>query len=288
MKVLLDGKPLPVDEDISCVNFLGQSLFSVFELYLQDTLVSSKNYYNVCSYILAQLSYSEQYKKDILKSALYIKDVNAGLMGSANAGYVSRKTFLRNELELISDLMEDFCLNPKWLLSNVSPRIRLKLAPLEFVLWSPNEDKKYSIEFTQAVLYCKKILHNSQILELHDKYLQAGKCAMYPYTLMQIKALSISKATTTTVLENIFSNAKLPSLIVIAFTTADGFVGKTKQNAYNFVDFKLSKISCTVDNLSYEYRQLNLSVASNIYLLAYQSLIKGLNLENKNISKKDR
>lgn len=284
MKVLLDGKPLPDTEDVSFVNFLGQSLFSVFELYIQDTLVSSKNYYNICSYILAQLSYSEDYKKDILKSALYIKDVNAQVMGDANKGYSARKTFLKsNELELISDLMEDFCLNQKWLLSNVNVRIRLKLASTEFVLWSANISKNYSIEITQAVLYCKKILPNPQILDIHEKYLQNGKCATYPYALMQIKALTIAKSSTTTVLEIIFSNARLPSLIVVAFTASDAFVGKLDKNPYYFTDFKLSKIICMVDNLCYEYRQLNLNVYSKVYLLAYQSLIKGLNLENKSV-----
>jgi len=122
---------------------------------------------------------------------------------------------------------------------------------------------------------------NSKILELHFKTLERGP-ALYPFTSNQIKTVSIPKESKNAVFENIFPSNKLPQVILIGFTTTDAFNGKLTLNPYYFEHFNLTNLNLSIDNISLEYRNLNLSFDTN-YLLAFQTLINGLNLEQKSI-----
>jgi hypothetical protein len=282
---LNDGKVLTTTavDNVSTSNLFLHSLFENLEIYFQGKLVSSKNHYHYCSYLLSHLSYSKDYKTDLLQSALYHEDNNAAVTANSNPGYVARQHFIRpgGNTELCGILFDDLHLQDRWILPNIDIRIRLKRSPPAFCLLSPVADGKFTVRIEEAVYYAKRQMVTPKILELHEKSLD--RCnALYPFTSNQIKTVSIPKASNSAVFENIFPSNKLPQVVLIGFTTTDGFNGNITKNPYNFQDFGLTNINLSVDNISLEYRNLNLDF-SKTYLLAYQCLITGLNLENKSV-----
>jgi hypothetical protein len=61
-----DGTAIGAEENISTSNFFIHSLFQYIEVYINGVVVSSKNYCMYIAYLLAQLSFSKQYKEEQL------------------------------------------------------------------------------------------------------------------------------------------------------------------------------------------------------------------------------
>jgi len=282
-----DGKDLDANADLSTVNLFLHSLFDQIEVYIGSTLVSSKPYYNYIAYLLTHLSYSSDYKRDILKNALYIEDTNAGSITLAKAqstsGYVLRQAYISTSkaLELIGPLYDDVLFQDRAILPNIPIRIKLKRASTKFSLLSASDSSEYSIEFEEAIYYVRRLIVSPTISNLHMRQISTHK-ALYPFTSNQIKTLSIPQNSLNAVFENIFPSSRLPQVLLVGFVESEAFNGRYSKNPYNFKSFGISNISLSVDQVSYEYRNLNLNF-DKIYLLAFQTLLTGLNLENRSV-----
>jgi hypothetical protein len=252
-------------------------------VYLNGKLISSKNYYNYVAYLLAQLSYPTDYKTDLLQSSLYYPDVGAGTLNNTNSGYQKRAAFIKESksVELCGYLFDDIFLQDKWLLSGIDIRLKLKRSSPKFALLSPVVSSEYNIIFDECVLYVKRNLISPKIVDLHERTLERTK-ALYPYILSNVKTLSLPVGTTNFVAENIYPSRKLPQTLLIGLVETAGFQGSYDKNPYQFNHFNLSNINVSVDNLNLEYRNLNLAFDTN-YLLAYQTLVTGLNLEHSSV-----
>jgi hypothetical protein len=277
-----DGKDLTT-EALSTTNLFMHSMFDVLELYLNSKLVSSKNYYNYCAYLLTHLSYSKDYKSDILKTALYTLDSNVNVAGPTSSGWAERKLFIdkSKSLELCSPLFEDFLLQNKWVINNVDVLLKLKRAPVAFSLLATVEGN-FNIEIQESVFYAKRIFIQQKILELHEKHLEREK-ALYPYISNQIKILTIPANASNAIFENIFPSNRLPRLILFGICESESVNGKITKNGFNFGPNSVSQISVSIDNVQLDYRTLSLNYSQGQYLLAYYNLIQTLNLENKSI-----
>lgn len=270
-------------DDVSTSNLFLHSLFENLELYFQGKLVSCKNYYSYCAYLQTHLSFSTDYKKDLLLSSLYVADTNAGIVGDTNTGYLARKGYIKKTapVELIGPLFDDIIGGDRWILPNVDVRIRLKRSDPKFALLAPSDTVNLSINFEEAAFYVKRQMVSPKIADLHIKSLERGN-ALYPFTSNQVKTVSIPKESKNAVFENLFPSNKLPLLILIGFVKTDAVNGKLTKNPYCFDHFGLTNLNLSVDNLSMEYRNLNLTFNTQ-YLLAFQTLLNGLNLEQKSI-----
>lgn len=85
-----DGSSLTKDDKVAPTNFFLHSLFDLIEIYMNGKLVSSKNFYPYVAFLLAQLSYSEKQKDEILFNALYTRDVNAEKVDDSNTALATR------------------------------------------------------------------------------------------------------------------------------------------------------------------------------------------------------
>jgi len=279
-----DGKNLADAVDISTVNLFLHSLFEHVEIYIGSTLVSSKTNYHYSAYLLTHLSLDENYKKDILRNALYVADVGASTISDTNSGYQARKQYIRGSksLELIGPIYDDVIYGQdRYILPNVNVRIKLKRSPTKFCLLSPLDTTDYKIEFEEAVFMVKKHLVSPTVTAIHDRQLSQHK-ALYPYTLNQIKTVNVSQNSISAVFENLFSSSKLPQVLLIGFVDADAYNGKLSRNPYNFEAFDVTNVNVSIDQVSYEYTNLNINFSSK-YLIAFQNLLTGLNLENKSV-----
>jgi len=68
---------------------------------------------------------------------------------------------------------------------------------------------------------------------------------------------------------------------LLGFVKSEAINGKLSENPYNFRSCGVSNLSLTVDQVSYEYRNLNLDYDKKYF--AFQTLLTGLNLENTSV-----
>lgn len=276
-----DGTDLPESLDLSTTNFFIHSLFEILEVYINGKLVSSKNYYSFQAYLLAHLSYSPEFKSSQLKNGLYFQDTNTAIVGDANTGYAARKKYIAGSksCELVSRIYDDIFLQDRWIIPNCNISFKLKRAPVEFSLLAPVETNQYLIKLEECIFYVKKEMVHPKIVEIHEKNLEKTK-SLYPFTRNEIKTISIPLNAVNSVTENIFSSNRLPQRVVIGFVTTAGLSGRYSKNPFLFEDLGITNLTLSIDNVAIECRSLNLSFNSR-YLLGYQSLLTGLNLENK-------
>lgn len=276
-----DGTDLGEGLDLSTTNFFIHSLFEILDVYINGKLISSKNYYHYNSYLLAHLSYSPEFKSSQLKNALYFQDTNTAVVGDANDGYAARKKYIAKSksCELVSRIYDDLFLQDRWIIPSCNISLKLKRAPVEFSLLAPVETNKYLIKLEECTFYVKKEMVHPKIVEIHEKNLEKSKC-LYPFTRNEIKTISIPINAVNSVTENIFSSNRLPQRVVIGFVATAGLTGRYSKNPFLFEDLGITNLTLSIDNVSLEYRNLNLTFNSR-YLLGYQTLLTGLNLENR-------
>jgi hypothetical protein len=210
---------------------------------------------------------------------LYVPESNLDKVTAENPGYKTRKEYIKSSkaVESIGPIYDDILCQDRYILPNVTIRIKLKRSPAKFSLLAPTDLPEYKIEFEEAVYMVKRHIVSPTILSLHEKQLSATK-ALYPYTLNQVKTLSIPQNTTNSVSENLFPSSKLPQVLLIGFVDGDAFNAKLNKNPFCFESFDIVNMNLSIDQNFYEYRNLNLKFDSK-YLLAFQTLLTGLNLE---------
>jgi hypothetical protein len=215
---------------------------------------------------------------------LYVPESNLDKVTAENPGYKTRKEYIKSSkaVESIGPIYDDILCQDRYILPNVTIRIKLKRSPAKFsLLAKPTDLPEYKIEFEETVYMVKRHIVSPTILSLREKQLSATK-ALYPYTLNQVKTLSIPQNTTNSVFENLFPSSKLPQVLLIGFVDADAFNAKLNINPFCFESFDIVNMNLSIDQNSYEYRNLNLKFDSK-YLLAFQTLLTGLNLENRSV-----
>jgi hypothetical protein len=277
-----DGTEIGAEEDISTANFFIHSLFQYIEVYINGVVVSSKNYYMFIAYLLAQLSFSKQYKEEQLLNGLYVAETNAKVIGAANTGYAARRKRIVGSkvIELTGKLFDDLFVQTRYM-PNIDVRIRLKRSTPEFCLLAPVTTSSYKIIIEKASFFARKHLISPKVLEIHSRSLDKGPY-LYPFIRNDIKVVSIPANAVSSVTENIFASNRLPQRIFIGLLDANALIGVYNLNPYLFESFDLSNLTLSVDQNHLEYRNINLDFSSN-YLSAFQSLLAELNLDGKSI-----
>jgi len=269
-----DGTNLDDNENVSTANLFMHSLFSQVDVYFNSQLVSSTQNYAYKAYLQTLLTYGYDYQRSQGNCSLYFPDSNNGTAEDANTGYATRKLFITksNALELIDKLRLDLSTQHKYILNDINIRLSLTRSSDAFSLMTGEaDDNKFKIKILNAVFYIRKHVLYPSIILAHQKLLDKGEVARYPYKKTEIKYFTVSQGSSCAVEENLFSSS-IPSRIVLGFVNSASFIGDVMQNPFKFENCNISSVSLTVNNISVPVRPYNLNFEDKNYLLPYYML----------------
>lgn len=282
LKVLNDdGSDMKAGLDVSTTNNFLHSLFSQCEVYITNKLFEhSNNCYGVKSYIETLLSYGNDHLKSQGKCALFMKDTNGCEAVDANIGYKKRKAHIAEShiVELCDRLNLDICHIDRYMLNNTNFVVQLTRARDCFSLLSPSEAP--TIKILDASFFVRKQNLFPSIILSHQKLLESGNSAKYPFKSTNVKFFSIPSGNQSFTEENLFQGS-LPTRIVIGLINGAAFAGNYGLNPYRFQSFGLNFISVTVNNIPIPIKALNIDFDKKQCLLPYYLLFPNLGISSK-------
>ena len=284
LKVLDDGgTDLTTSQDVSTTNNFLHSLFSQCEVYITNKIFEhSNNCYGYKSYIETLLSYGQDHLVSQSRCALFIKDTNGCDASDTNTGYKQRKPFISESktLELCDRLKLDLCHFDRYMLNNTNFVVSLTRARDCFSLLSADAALKPTIKIIDASFYVRKQVLFPSIILSHQKLLESGHNAKYPYKSTNIKFFSIPNGNQAFTEENLFQGT-LPSRIILGLVSGSAFAGNYTQNPYAFQSFGLNFISLTVNNIPIPIKSMNIDFQNNLSLLPYYLLFPNIGVSAK-------
>lgn len=280
-----DGKDLPGDADVSTANLFMHSLFTNCDVSINQQLVStSNNCYMYKAYMETLLTFGRDYINSQGTCPLFILDTEEGKLDKANTGYEGRKKYIASSspLELIDKLKFDLSYQQRYILNDTTVNISLTRATELFSLLYPgpksgDPDLNPKIKFLDASLFVRKHVLYPSIVLSHQKLLDSGHSARYPFKKSDVKFFSIPKSSQSFIEENVFMST-VPSRIILCLVPSSGFIGDYKINPFVFKNYKINFISLSVNNVPIPIRGLNLDFDNNAYLLPYYMLFCSLGI----------
>lgn len=281
-----DGSEMQAGDECGPVNNFLHSLFAQLDIYLNGTLITSSTAtYSYRAYLENLLTYGPAAKKSYLTSSLFYKD-DAGRMdssdpfagaGEVNLGLQKRASFVTRSrtVDLIGRLHADICFQPRYLLNEISMKIRLTRNRDSFCLMCAGAHT-YKVVIQNCSLLVRKVKLNPSVFLAHAKILESGN-AIYPIHRTQIKTVSIARGFMSCSFEKIFSG-QIPTRLVIALVDNDALNGSFTKNPYNFKHFSMSEISIFLDGQSHSLKPLTMNFVDNTYIRAYLSLFNGTSM----------
>jgi len=253
-----DGSDLPARADVSTANLFMHSLFSQCDVSINNQLVStSNNCYMYKAYLETLLTYGRDYINSQGTCPLFYIDSNGGSLDPSNSGYKERQSFIEQSkpLELLDKLKFDIAYQHRYILSDTSVAISLSRSSEQFSLLYPkpaaNADiLNPKIKILDASLFVRKHILYPSIVLSHQKLLEQGHSARYPFKKSEVKFFSISKSSQSFIEENVFLG-NIPSRIVLCLVPSKGFVGDYEVNPFVFPHYDLNYISLSVNNVPY-------------------------------------
>lgn len=285
-----EGNNLKPDAEVSTTNNFLHSMFSRVDIYINNQLISATNTcYPYKAYIETLFSFGKEYLESQGQCFMFHKDTSGGELSSRNSGYNSRKARISSSkpVELIGKLRFDIGAQDRYIINDTNVTISLTKNSDRFTLLyqPPTEDGKPSlnprVRFLDASFFVRKQVLYPSIALAHQKELQNGNSALYPYTTSEIKPFTISTGNQSFVEENIFLG-RVPSRIVIALTSNAGFTGTYGTNPFKFSHFGLNFISVTVNNMPIPVKPMNIDFDNGIYRLPYYIMLNSLGLVSRN------
>lgn len=279
--VKTDNSAISANTSIAPVNLFASSIFQSSQFFINNTLVSSSNLYNVESYLKAILSYSTEYKNNELASSLFIPDPSPNTTVN-NTSFDARKKFIAasNKCETIANIFDDLFLNDKCFHSSMDLKIKFRRATDSFALISTDTTNTYKIRLHKCILYMYKIRVSEDILSMNKRFYDSDELE-YSYKKTLLRTYNIAANTTNLAIDNIYSTTQLPNLLIIALMSTEAYNNKISKNPYNFDIFGLTNISVQVDQVTSDYLSLNMSKTES--LVAYQSLIREISLGSESL-----
>lgn len=284
-----EGGNLLADAEVSTANNFMHSLFSQVDVYINNQLISSSNNcYAYKSYIENLFSFGKEYIESQGQCLMFYKDSAGGVLGSTNHGYVKRKNRIAGSkaVELIGKLRFDLSSQDRYILNDTNVTISLTKNSDRFsLLYSQPSDPKDSISpkvrFIDASFFVRKQVLYPSIAISHQKLLQSGLSAQYPYSATDIKQFTIATGNQSFIEENVFLG-QVPSRVIIGLVSNAAFAGEYKMNPYMFQHFNLNYISVTVNNMPIPIKGMNLDFPKGLYHLPYYLLLNSLGLTKEN------
>ena len=287
--VLDDGTAIDsTTHTVAFINSTLSSLFSDVSLLLNDKQVEGgQQHYAYKSYILQLLQYPSSAKRTHLGITGWADDESGELDNPAkNSGFKKRAAQLNGSpiLEFFGPLHLDLNRQNRYLISNVSMRIRLKRASAAFVLQDPTggSANKYRIEIKDTILQVRRAVINPHVINAHAKGLLKQNC-QYPINHTSLLSYTIAKGASSDIKENLYPT-QIPKFIVIGFVTNAAFHGDLKLNPFNFQHFDLTKLILYHNGRPVMGRCLEPKFKEKLYTIAYANTLIALGQFNSSES----
>lgn len=273
---ILTSKDEPLtaaDHFVAPVNNFLHAMFTNCQIELNQKCISSPSgLYNYRAMIENLLNYGAEAKQTHLTTSLFYKDT-AGSMSAeeGNEGYVKRRAFAQQGVfDMEGHVHSDIFNQSKYMLNGVNIVLKFYKARPEFALITKDDDNnKYKIKITEAVLIVRKIKMSPAILIAHANTMLKFS-ARYPITRVEIKNITIPKDLQNYSLDNVFLG-QLPQRIVVLFVDAVSFNGTLKTNPFNFQHFNHTYLTTATD-AALHVTPLKPNYTSKLFISSYNTL----------------
>jgi hypothetical protein len=290
LKVLTqDGGLLQAGEKTTLISNSAHSIFEDVQITLNDRLCSQTNHlYPFLAYTLNTLSYGATAKSTWLAGLeMYHSDsggtfhttdpdqppINAGLIGR------STKTAQSKTCELLFRPLVDLFLQPRPIAADVDIRIKLTRSPSHFCLVSAEDNKRYMVKITHAVMYTRMLKVDSSIASSHQSSVNRGISLKYPIIKNHVVSYSIPSGTASHFRPN-FHTGRLPKRVILMFNTNIDFCGSYASTPFHFRNFNISQLSlrCNGEQIPGTAIETDFTdtVGGLTYARAYETLFSGI------------
>jgi hypothetical protein len=281
-----DSKDIAISEDISTTNNLFHSMFSNCDVSISNQLAStSNNCYMYKAYLETLLTYGKEYLESQGTSAMFYADTDNGSCSNTNSGYYKRKEHVKGSttVELIDKLKFDLSNQHRYILNNTSITISLTRVSEKFSLIYNKlsaegaTDLEPKIKILDASLFVRKHVLYPSIALSHQKLLEEGVTAKYPFKKSDVKFFSIPQSNQSFIEENMFLGS-IPSRVVICFVSNKAFNGDYTMNPLVFKNFGINYLSLCINNVPVPIRGMTLDFPNNQCLLPYYLMFSTLGM----------
>jgi len=249
-----DGSDLDATDHVAACDGMGHAIISQAQVFCNDTSIETNPYFGLWNVVKTYLTkgYDDHktfgelnmYKKLTARSADVIdQDYFEGI---PVPNYM-RTHFARckETIHLMVPIEFDLASSRKYLLDNVSVRIRFDLNPASFVLLSDNAQFNYKIAL--AKLHVEKILPSpSSLISLNKAMRINNEIMEYVIDRPIIKSTVFPSGYTSITLDNMF-NGIIPSRVVVFIVSQAALSGDFTRNPVHLQHCNLTHLRLELD-----------------------------------------
>ena len=249
-----DGTNIGSAEKVGPVNLFLQALFSTTEVTLQDKVTVTCNYNSFTAIIKTLLNFGESSKNTQVTNQLFMLDDydhpedpdpsggNSGLLERAKPILGSKTVALQGPL------FHDFFQIPRYLLNQVSVKVKLYRNSPAFALLSGEASPDYRIDIVDIYLLARKVKVNPAIIYSHNEILKSTN-AKYFYPKTDTRIQSVPAGATSFHWENLYQGQK-PNKVVVGFVKSVGTSGNYKTNPFDFQNLNITSAVLSSDGIA--------------------------------------
>lgn len=257
-----DNKTPDDDEEISCVQNLGHSIFSRIDLYLNDKLINDPHHlYQYRAFFKDLFSTSSDTESNLLEVQGWTErddpgeeEMNSYKVAESESDCGGSKVAKARHLWIGKGVSRTLIIKPhlemfeysKYILPGIKIRIRFTQSSANFVVKCGHKSRQYKFEIQEARFHCRFVQASSQqdlsIIETHKKL----GCIRMRFNRTMLKHMHIPQGCTNANLDNIYFGA-IPKRLTFAMVADSAFAGHHNQNPFNFQPFGISYLAVYVN-----------------------------------------
>lgn len=281
---------------VSCINFLGATIFKNVEVFYENTLVyDSGNHYAYLYYLATLLHASDAAKSTYLTNALWYPDTAGSFdmtsaLDDGNQGLSIRHSYinLSQEAEFYVRVFADPFNTDRLLLNNVDVNIRLTPHRPEFYIiqdgyapppvppavQGPKANLNLVIQITHAELFVPRVYIKEKALKEQEAALVRNP-GIYP--IVQSKVHYFKHLPNTVIFDSsVVTGGPLPTRIYVLLLDEKAYLGSFNTNPLKLGTFHLESIQVDAGGRLLPPDPLTMSWRNKQYTRAYMSLFEAL------------
>lgn len=268
------------------INNVLHSLFKNVTVFMNGTIVSNLDYYNLKSYIDTITNFSGEACSAQFESAGFYKDAkqNVDNAGTGNGAHIKRKGFTNNGkiYDLCGRVNVDVFNTNRLLINNINLKIIFTLDnPGFFILEHGSGEFSSTVKILDAELIVRHVTVNPNVMLEHHRLLQKGHKVKIPFKRSVIKTHTLPSQITNTVIDNLFQGVLPKNMIFTMFDNA-AFTSRRK-NPFNFAHNDLSYFAVYVNGQAVPFQPLAMDFDKGETAIAYTEFVKNLGIYGKDV-----
>ncbi len=266
-------------KNVSVINYLLNSLFQQVDLFINEKqITTSMTTYPYKAFFEALLGIGSDFKTSVLKNSFWIFDNDDYADSSLKKPSSERQKYLPKnggEIYLKGKLHLDLSFQGRFLLGGMNIKLRLLLNDPKFVFMVNDVNLSPKFHIKQARLEVSRAKVTQETLIGHHKALSIAP-AKYPHIRSEVKAITINKATHSTLIDNAISGL-LPRRVVVGFVANDSFLGNISKNPFYFHHYKINYFAWKRDGEQFPSLAYQPDFESNKFIIEIDDLFSAFN-----------